>query len=201
MKLKLYMQKANVRSLGPYLRYGIWFYGCDKNCLGCIYHENEPLSFESVSIDSILQKILSNKDIEGVTISGGEPFLQNDGLLYLVEKLSKNGLGIILYTGKLMREILEDNEFNKVLSYVDLLIDGEYIHALDQKNTLIGSSNQIPYFLTDRYKNYSSLYSSVGYRRSEVVFENSELYSVGIPTKEEKIIVEAVLGLRRKNGR
>ena len=72
------MQKANVRSLGPYLRYGIWFYGCDKNCLGCIYHENEPLSFESVSIDSILQKILSNKDIEGVTISGGEPFLQND---------------------------------------------------------------------------------------------------------------------------
>lgn len=201
MKLNIYMQKANIRSLGPYLRYGIWFYGCDKNCVGCVYRENEPSIFEKVSIDSILQKILSNKDIEGVTISGGEPFLQSDGLLYLVKKLSKNGLGIILYTGKLMREITEDNKFNKVLSYIDLLIDGEYVQTLDQKNTLMGSSNQIAYFLTDRYKDFSSLYSSVGCRKSEVVFVDNELYSVGIPTKEEKIIVEAVLGLRRKNGR
>ena len=109
------MHQANIRSLGPYLRYGIWFYGCDKDCEGCVYHEKETLNYESISIDSMLQDILSYKDIEGVTISGGEPFLQEEALFYLVKMLSEEGLGVILYTGKLMKEIVDNNKFKKVV--------------------------------------------------------------------------------------
>ena len=201
MTVNLFMQQANIKSLGPYLRYGVWFYGCDKHCDGCIYRKQEILNYETVSVDSVFQNILSYKDIEGVTISGGEPFLQHKALLYLVKKLYEKGLGIILYTGKTMSEIISNKEYIEVLKYIDLLIDGEYIKELDQNNNLLGSTNQVPYFLTNRYLDYSSLYGIAGHRKSEVTIENNELHSVGIPTKEEKIIVEAILGERIKNGR
>lgn len=202
MTIKIFMEEANITSLGPDLRYGIWFYGCDKKCAGCIYHKKETSVYQTIEVDSLVERICSHKDIEGVTISGGEPFLQYDGLLDLLKKLSQHHLGIIVYTGKQYDELKSDNRYKEALNYIDLLIDGEYIQERDSKNSLIGSANQIPHFLTDRYVQNQSLYGIAGRRKTEVHFANGEVHSVGLPTKEAEIIVETIFGKRRKgNGK
>ena len=61
---------------------------------------------------------------------------------------------MILFSGYTLEEILEDNfEGSKdLLSYTDVLIDGEYIDELyDESRGFIGSSNQVVYFLIDFY--------------------------------------------------
>ena len=198
MEINIFMEEPNITSLGPFTRYGVWFYGCDKHCRGCIYHEKDDGSYKSVEVEALVRNILSYNNIEGVTISGGEPFLQFRGLELLVKKLSKEGLGIIVYTGKLFSEIAEDSNLSGILRYIDLLIDGEYVKEQDYNNSLIGSANQTPYFLTPRYADYSPQYKSRGRRVSEVTLLNNEIHSVGIPTEEEKIIFEAILQTTRK---
>lgn len=194
------MEEANITSLGPGLRYGIWLYGCDKKCAGCIYHKKETSVFKTIEVDALVKRICANKNIEGVTISGGEPFLQYNSLLDLLKKISNHNLGIIVYTGKKYNEIRSENNLKETLNYIDLLIDGEYIQKLDSKNSLIGSTNQTAYFITKRYVQYESLYGIVGHRKTEVSINNGEVHSVGLPTKETELIVETIFGRRRKNG-
>lgn len=194
MTLNIFMQCENISSLGPYSRYGIWFHGCDKHCKGCIYREKSTTAYETVEVDALVEAVKSTDGIEGVTISGGEPFLQPEGLLYLLKRLREEGLGVIVYTGRRLSEISENDRLSECLEYIDVLIDGEYIEELDFNNSLIGSENQVAHFLTDRYLEFSSLYGGRGHRRSEVRISDNEICTVGIPTKEQQLILEAVFG-------
>jgi anaerobic ribonucleoside-triphosphate reductase activating protein len=192
------MQCENITSLGPYSRYGIWFHGCDKHCKGCIYREKSTTAFETVEVDALVEAVTACEGIEGVTVSGGEPFLQPEGLLCLLKRLREHGLGVIVYTGRRLEEISADERLRECLEYVDLLIDGEYVEELDFNNSLVGSENQTVHFLTDRYVEFSSLYGERGHRRSEVRISDSEICTVGIPTKEQQLIMEAVFGWRKE---
>lgn len=202
MKLKLLMRQANVQTLGPNNRYVIWFYGCDKYCPGCIYHAKEPDSFESIEISELIDEICSYKNIEGITISGGEPFLQRKGLLELVKALSNKSFGIILYTGRSYSDLMTESISAQILQHVDLLIDGEYIQELDTGMGLVGSMNQKAIFLSNRYKVYEQMYSLKNrHRKSEIRFKKGEMYSLGIPTAEEQIIADILATGRHKNDR
>ena len=91
--------------------------------------------------------------IEGVTLSGGEPSLQQ-GLLELNKEIQTLGLGIIMFSGKKTDELDE-----KLVGSVDLLIDGPYIDSQhDDDRILIGSRNKSLCFITDRYKEEESYF-------------------------------------------
>ena len=129
----------------------IWFQGCNKRCFGCC--NPELFDFKQaniISLDELLKIIINAKEefsIIGVAYLGGEPTLQN-GLLELSKEIRKEGLGIILFTGNKAEEIDE-----KLLSAVDLIIDGKYeIDKPDNKRNLVGSTNQNIIFITERYK-------------------------------------------------
>jgi len=168
--------------LGPFKRAVIWTQGCPFRCKNCMTPDSIDVNggFE-ISIEK-LADIINALDIEGITISGGEPFLQHDELVKLVKLLRKD-LGIIVYTGYLFEEI-KDKE---LINYIDLLIDGKYE---DDKNNGIafrGSYNQKVFFLTNRYKSFESEYNS--FKRKAEIRISKRIEIIGIPSRKllEKI--------------
>ncbi|WP_339021173.1 4Fe-4S single cluster domain-containing protein [Spiroplasma endosymbiont of Atherix ibis] len=102
----------------------------------------------------IYEKILEAKkkfNIEGITLIGGEPFLQPDGLKELVQWSQKNNLTVICFTGYIYENLMQEHK--EILEYIDILIDGPFImRLLDKNRRLIGSKNQRVIKITSVYK-------------------------------------------------
>jgi pyruvate-formate lyase-activating enzyme len=72
-------KKAFCNALGPGTRSVIWFYGCSKCCHGCIAGTmNEADEYESYTPEQLAEWVLDNNEIEGITLSGGEPMLHKN---------------------------------------------------------------------------------------------------------------------------
>ncbi|RHO81805.1 4Fe-4S cluster-binding domain-containing protein [Ruminococcus sp. AF41-9] len=144
--------------LGPSPRYIVWFHGCSRNCPGCIAIDWNRKNFPAfeLSVRTMVEIIQQSGNIEGITISGGEPFLQIDALYELVSELRKTELGIIIYSGYRLSELKEmsNEKVKKILSEIDVLIDGNYEEKLDDDLPYRGSSNQVIYQFTDRYRDF-----------------------------------------------
>ena len=95
----------------------------------------------------IVKDAKKNFNIEGVTLSGGEPSLQQ-GLIEFNKAIRELGLGIIMFSGKNV-----DSLDKALVDSVDLLIDGPFIeNQIDESRLLLGSKNKKLIFITDRYK-------------------------------------------------
>ena len=102
------MLMPETEALGPYRRFAIWTQGCPRKCPGCMSPESRDLEAgESLNINDLAQQIMATpRDIEGLTISGGEPFLQAGALAALIKQVRRSrDLGVITYTGYLLDEL------------------------------------------------------------------------------------------------
>lgn len=186
MNIRLYNIRDGITKLGPGLRFGIWTQGCMRHCHGCMTPDSQPLDKGYLmDIDELAVKIISTGRT-GVTISGGEPFLQSKELTELIERIRKEvDLGVIIYTGFTYEELVQSNndEFLKLLNKCDLLVDGAYEEALNDGKNLRGSSNQRAIPLTERYKEFSKEY---GTKPAEVefFFQEEKVSIVGVPSAE-----------------
>lgn len=132
---------------GPGFRYVVFTQGCPHKCEGC--HNPETHDFNGgmiVKIDDIVEDIKKNPLLKGVTISGGDPFVQSDKVSKLLDKLDKK-LTVMVYTGfeyeYLLKNSNEKNMYLELLKRTDILIDGKFINSLKDENlTYRGSSNQ-----------------------------------------------------------
>lgn len=173
--------------LGPGKRAAIWMQGCCRECFGCMSPETRSLDGgKVVSVKSVADTIQRLDNIEGITISGGEPFIQRHSLYVLLKSIRENTeLGVIIYTGYKVEELrlMNDPDIDKILGGLcDLIIDGEYVEELNDGRRFKGSSNQRLVFVTDRYKDCIDLYEE--YNRSvEIVIKHNELFMYGIPDK------------------
>ena len=176
------MTVKSTTSLGPYNRYVIWAQGCLKRCPGCISKDSQPLEggYER-SITELADEIIDTPGIEGITISGGEPFLQAEGFADLIEKVRLiRDIGVIVYTGFTFGEISQ----TKLAEVCDMVIDGTYIEELNDGLSLRGSSNQKIYLITERYKEEAkTLYGTDG-RKVEVRINGNNAMLIGIPDKD-----------------
>jgi anaerobic ribonucleoside-triphosphate reductase activating protein len=168
---------------GPGRRFVIWFQGCRFHCRGCFNPEffNEEKGV-LMSVDEIAAHIDLAAEIEGVTFTGGEPFLQAKELLPLAKWIKSKGLSLVCYTGYLFEDIPKGSvPYAKgMLRWIDILIDGQYKE--EEKVPLLwrGSNNQRVYFLTDRYKNLEPLTLREGMREVEVQVGNNWVIITGI---------------------
>ncbi|AKU80220.1 4Fe-4S single cluster domain-containing protein [Spiroplasma turonicum] len=161
---------------GPGKRFVIWFQGCNLRCFNC--SNQEQLSFDKkmfLPVSLILERINYSKDkynIEGITLLGGEPFMQPDGLLELTKGCQELGLTVICFTGYLIENLL--SEFKNILNNIDIIIDGPFIFKqLDLKRRLIGSKNQRVIKLSDKYK--ESDYFEKPYSEVEIQIYNNRV--------------------------
>ena len=127
-----------------------------------------------------MHQILSQPDIEGITISGGEPYLQQAALCELIDAVrSQRDFGVIVYTGMIYEEVAEQ----PLTKCCDVLIDGEYIDALNDDLSLRGSSNQRIICITDRYIDAVNSYYGCPGRKMEFFLNNEKMTMIGIPSK------------------
>ena len=100
MKLRVFKILEKTKVEGPNIRFCIWVQGCSRHCKGCYakntWNKNAGMLF---SVDEIIKKIMAQKDIEGVTFLGGEPFEQAEPLAYIAQKCKEKNLGVLTFTG------------------------------------------------------------------------------------------------------
>lgn len=126
---------------GPGVRYVVFTQGCPHHCDGCQNPGTwNPEGGSSVSIDSISNDIYHQHIrglIDGVTFSGGEPFLQQEACARLIMNIP-NDLSIWIYTGYKYEDIC-DTELAKM---ADFIVDGRFEEDKLVEGGLYGSSNQ-----------------------------------------------------------
>jgi anaerobic ribonucleoside-triphosphate reductase activating protein len=142
------------RANGPGQRLAIWFQGCSLGCPGCFNPATHPVGGETVDAADLIDRALAQGDaIEGVTISGGEPFEQPDGLLALAAGLRRRAprLSILVFSGFTRQEIERRPPGPAILAAIDVLVDGRFVERRLLGRGLRGSDNQRIHLLTGRY--------------------------------------------------
>lgn len=185
--LQIARKKAYCRVLGPGLRSVIWFHGCSKKCVHCIAESmNNAAEFEVYTPNQLKEWVCNNQGIEGITLSGGEPFEQTIDLLEdFLEKIRYySNLSIICYTGKILEDIRKNENERRILPYLDVLIDGEYQIGQDTGKRWRGSDNQRFHFLTSRYRDESNHWNAATGRELEFDLGlDGKLGISGVPPK------------------
>jgi anaerobic ribonucleoside-triphosphate reductase activating protein len=132
---------------GPGLRYVIFTQGCQHQCPHCQNPETWDMDAgKEYSVKQVIRMLKQQKKTkQGVTFSGGEPFLQAAELAEVALAARQMGWDVVTYTGFTYEELIADNSdgAKALLSASDILIDGRYVHALrDIGLKFRGSSNQ-----------------------------------------------------------
>ena len=154
--LRLFRRESPVRVLGPYARAVIWVQGCHFHCPGCIVPESwDSANGFAAPVSELAEwAVTQPADIEGITLSGGEPLNQAGVLCGLIDKIqSRRDMGVVCYTGYTLDYLRERGSLEQqaLLRRIDLLIDGVYQAGLHGNLLWRGSANQRIQLLTPRY--------------------------------------------------
>ncbi len=152
IRINSYIPITDVEGVGT--RFAIWVQGCSIHCKGCA--NSHMWNFDggtAYKVIDFIELIKSYKDkIEGITWLGGEPTEQIKAVIEISKAVQELGLSVILFTGNEFKYLENNADFQEVIKYVDILIDGRYEQdKTDYSRAWVGSSNQNYYFLTDRY--------------------------------------------------
>lgn len=132
---------------GEGFRSVLFLSGCPHHCSECQNEAMQDFSYgEQVSFQAILQRIQKVLPlIDGITLSGGEPFMQACVLTDFLKCFKHRfpTLSVWCYTGYTYENLLQEAAFCDLLQYIDILIDGPFIKTLKNPNLKYrGSSNQ-----------------------------------------------------------
>ncbi len=144
-----------VTALGPGKRIALWMAGCSLGCPGCITPQLWDRSTgESTKAEELADRILNTPaDIEGITLTGGEPFEQAEPLSVLTEILveARPHWSVVVYSGYSLAALERRGEpARALLGFTDVLVAGAYRDDRPPNHALAGSGNQRVHFLTPR---------------------------------------------------
>lgn len=152
MRLNIAQTLPKSAANGPGERFVVWVQGCPLGCPGCWNPDTWSFARRNVvEVTDLAAEILAVRGIEGVTFTGGEPFVQARALAVLGRAVREAGSSVFVFTGYELDE-LEGHAQQELLAVTDVLVTGRYVEA---RRTLDlpwrGSSNQRIHFLTKRY--------------------------------------------------
>ena len=130
---------------GPGLRLTVFTQGCPHHCPGCHNPQtHDPAGGTEYTVHEILAFAAENPLLDGITLSGGEPFAQARDCAALASGARQMGLDIWCYTGYTYEQLMNGTPAQKaLLAELDVLIDGPFLE--EQKNLELafrGSENQ-----------------------------------------------------------
>ena len=147
---------ARTTVLGPGVRAVIWVHGCPLRCAGCIAPEDLPFDGGERRTVGDLAAWLNGlpAEVEGLTLSGGEPMAQAGALAELVGLIRRErDWSVMAYTGFTLEHLRRhgDPGQHDLLSRLDVLVDGPYLAARHADRRWRGSDNQRVHLLSDRH--------------------------------------------------
>ncbi len=130
---------------GPGVRMTVFAQGCHHNCKGCHNPQTHSLSGgRETTTEEVIAQMHANTLLDGLTLSGGEPFLQPRACSELAKAAHDLGLNVWCYTGYTLEQIrMLPEAVQELLRHVDVLVDGPFI--LEQRSLDLewrGSKNQ-----------------------------------------------------------
>nr|VFK24598.1 MAG: anaerobic ribonucleoside-triphosphate reductase activating protein [Candidatus Kentron sp. MB]VFK27100.1 MAG: anaerobic ribonucleoside-triphosphate reductase activating protein [Candidatus Kentron sp. MB]VFK74908.1 MAG: anaerobic ribonucleoside-triphosphate reductase activating protein [Candidatus Kentron sp. MB] len=170
--------------LGPGIRAVIWVQGCPFRCQGCVAPETLPFAGgEHLEVERLANDILALDYINGVTFSGGEPMSQPAALSVLVDCIRRErDLSFMSYTGFTLKHLINGGTVaqKRLLSLLDILVDGPYVRKRHTDLKWRGSDNQRVIFLSDRHQDCKNTMNSRG-TNIEFEIDHNTLHWMGIP--------------------
>ena len=131
---------------GPGLRFTVFTQGCPHRCPGCHNPEtHDPAGGVERPVEELLARLDESPLTEGLTLSGGDPFLQAEDCAVLARAAHRRGLNVWTYTGYRYEELLAAGrkDWDTLLAETDVLVDGRFELALKSYDALFrGSTNQ-----------------------------------------------------------
>ena len=168
-----------VEVLGPGKRIGIWFCGCPHKCKGCsnpeLWEFQEKYKTSLEAILTLIETIAKEHQVDGFTITGGDPMYQADDLQKLIMHLCKISSDILVYTGYEIEDLPKENLHN-----IAVLIDGRYIEERNNNCKLRGSDNQRIHILNSDMKRKYDLYLQNASNQIQNFYTSDGIVSVGI---------------------
>lgn len=137
---------------GPGERFVVWTQGCPLACPGCWNPDTWAFERRNLqSVEDLAANILATESIEGVTLTGGEPFAQAKALTELAKIVRTAGLSVFVFTGYDLDELTHP-EHRALLEVTDVVVAGRYIDEQRVNGwAWRGSTNQRVHFMSDRY--------------------------------------------------
>lgn len=133
---------------GPGVRRVFFSQGCTHNCKGCFNPDTHDFNGgEERDMDELIEDVIKNPMIKGVTFSGGDPFERAEEFSYMAKGFKRNNLNIWSYTGYTFEEILKGMDerkcFKELLNNIDVLVDGKFQENEKEDGLMYrGSKNQ-----------------------------------------------------------
>ena len=122
---------------GDGIRYVVFVQGCGHHCPGCHNPETWPFSGGySVSVEELVEDVHKHPHIDGITLSGGDPFYQQEECCKLIDALPE--LNVWCYTG-FEWEVVRDTP---LVQRCDVVVTGPFVEQLKCEGKPYGSSNQ-----------------------------------------------------------
>lgn len=124
---------------GPGVRYVVFFQGCPHDCPKCHNPETHDVNGGTEKdTQAIIDEIITDRYIDGVTLSGGEPFLQPEAASLIAKAAKEKGLEVWSYSGWTFEELAGIKKAGisvpegaeKLLRSIDVLVDGRYVDSL-----------------------------------------------------------------------
>lgn len=135
---------------GDGIRIVLWLSGCEHHCKGChnpmTWDSNDGKEVGAAEWEEIATE-LSKDYIAGITFSGGDPLHPNNRFYVknMIDSIKHSfpTKTIWLYTGYTWEEIIANKELFNVIKDIDILVDGRFVEALENKKYhWAGSTNQ-----------------------------------------------------------
>lgn len=131
---------------GPGLRFTVFTQGCPRRCPGCHNPStHDPEGGTEVPLAALTKKMLASPLTRGLTLSGGDPFLQAADCAALAVRARERGLNVWTYTGYTWEELgaALDPAWEALLAATDVLVDGPFLLARKSYEARFrGSANQ-----------------------------------------------------------
>ena len=168
MLLRVAQEVHDTEAEGPGRRYAFWVQGCSLRCPGCCNPEMFVEGKGGTLIESteLAARIIATQGLEGISVLGGEPFEQAEGVAIVAERVQAAGMSVMIYSGYTRAELelraVTAVCVQRLLDACDVLVDGRYEQSLPEtKRRWLGSSNQVMHFLTPRYSPTDARFSTV----------------------------------------
>lgn len=186
---------------GPGVRSVVWVQGCTIGCPGCFNpHTQAHQPVRLLDPEKLGRELSALDDVDGLTISGGEPFEQAEACAILASTVHQQGRSVMAFSGYQFEYLRSSSVagVQRLLATIDLLVAGPYIERLQADGTLWrGSTNQTVHVLSDRLK-HAVDHQSDDMSVVEIATDGRAVSATGFPDKEDWLWLERMAGTSKE---
>lgn len=172
---------APITVLGPGRRAAVWVQGCTLACPGCASMDTwSAAGGREMPTEQVVAELLglaAEHDLDGVTVSGGEPFQQAAQVADVLAgvRSARPDLDVVLFTG--YDAAVARRRSVRLARLVDILVAGRYDRTQPSDLPLLASANQ-RIVTSDRG---AARLTETGPGRVQVAADGDDLFVVGLP--------------------